>query len=81
MRTEPFSIVTSCGDTTVYGYIVKKHGLTFGIDKRPKINKWVVTEMQTRRRIPYYYKTRKNALDGIDGLIDTIKNAVNELRT
>ncbi len=80
MRKEQFYITTDTGKKPVYGYITAKDGVCFGIRKiGNKINSvktWLITELSTGLYIPYDYRTRKDALDGIDGLIKTIKVAI-----
>jgi len=80
MYKAQFYITTDTKKKPVYGYIIAKDGVCFGIRKVDnKINNtktWLVTELSTGRYIPYDYRTRKDAIDGIDGLIDTIKMAI-----
>ena len=75
-----FYITTKDGRKPVFGYIIAKDGLLFGIRKvGNKINStkhWIVTELSTGRYVPYDYRTRKNAIAGISGLIETIKIAI-----
>ncbi len=82
MDKAQFYIMTETGKRPVYGYIATKDGVCFGIRKiGNKINsakRWLVTELSTGLYIPFDYRTRKDAIDGIEGLIETIKEAIGQ---
>lgn len=85
MKATDFIIKLLTGKTiTKTGYVVCRSGLYFGIHKqKSSINSsvgWHATELSTGRLIPFIYTTRKNAISGIEGLMDDIKEAVKAIQ-
>ena len=80
MKKTPFTVRCENSLKEVLGYVISQDGVCVGIDQRKSpINsdkRWYVTELSTGMRLPFKYRTRKDAIDGFKALLPKIKEVL-----